>query len=380
MTTTARLPFPARLLTGAVCLLLALVAAASLRAAEPAPWRIVLTGQSLIRHDLRVHAPDKFRALRPLLHGRDLVFTNLETAIDVGVGKPIKDEYLHASPVAVLDCLRELGVNVLALSNNHIGDLGPEGVMGAIGAVRERGFAFAGAGRSIVEAAAPGFLAVPAGRVALIAGASGGGQRAGPPDSALAGMNEIRRNREEPAKGLHPDDVARVLADIRAAARAADFVIVYHHDHLWGADMQATAPWKREWARACIDHGAHVFVSHGAPLLHGIELHRGRPIFYGLGNLVFHTRTKPGHYPPTVWQSVVVEGTLAGAEWQRLTITPIVLNESGESASTFLQTRGMPSPAAGREAAEILSRLSEMSAAFGTQLEIKGDTATVTFP
>lgn len=363
---------------GAVLLIVGL-AGASVETAAATSWRIVLTGQSLIRHDPRTHAPEKFHALRPLLHGRDVVFTNLETTIDTGVGRPIKDEYLHASPVAVLDCLRELGVSVLSLSNNHIGDLGPEGVMGTIGAVRERGFAFAGAGASLAEAAAPGFLSTRAGRVALIAGASGGGQRAGPPVSGPAGMNEIRRNRIEPARGLHPDDVARVLADIRSAAQQADFVIVYHHDHLWGKDMQQTAAWKREWARACIDNGAHVFVSHGAPLLHGIEIHRGRPIFYGLGNLIFHTETKPGHYPATVWESVVVDGALTGSEWEQLTLTPVALNESGVTGEKFLPTRGLPSPATGPHAAAILARLAEMSAAFGTRVEIKDGIATIRF-
>jgi poly-gamma-glutamate capsule biosynthesis protein CapA/YwtB (metallophosphatase superfamily) len=355
-------------------LLAALVAASGTFAA---PLRVVLTGQALIEHDLRVHAPDKFDRLIPHLRGRDVVFTNLEVVIQTGVGHPIKDAYLHAAPVQVLDCLRELGFNLLALSNNHVGDLGPAGVLGTIRAVEQRGFAHAGAGPTLAAAAAPGFLATPRGRVALVSAASGGGKRAGSTDIGPAGMNEIRRNRDEPARGLHPDDVERVLADIRIAARQADFVIFYHHDHLWAKDMRQTPGWKQAWARACIDNGAHVFVSHGAPLLHGIEIYRGRPIFYDLGGLVFHTITKPGHYPPEVWESVIAELAFEQGVFTRLTLRPIVMNELGREGDSFFQTRGMPEPATPAKSGEILERLQSLSAAYGTAMAIEGGTASV---
>jgi poly-gamma-glutamate synthesis protein (capsule biosynthesis protein) len=342
------------------------------------PLRVVLTGQALLKADMREVAPQKFAAMKPLLHGRDVVFTNLEAVIDTGVGKPIKDDFLHAAPPTVLDCLRELGVNLLALSNNHIGDLGPEGVMGTIGAVQARGFSYAGAGASIAEAAQPGLLSTKHGRVALVSAASGGGKRAGPAGAGPAGMNEIRRNRERP--GLHADDEARVLADIRAAAAKAEFVIFYHHDHLWGGDMQQTHPWKQQWARACIDAGAHVFVSHGAPLLHGIEVYRGRPIFYGLGGLTFHTRTEPKHYPSTVWESVVVEGEVRSGQWSRVTLRPIVLNELGEPGERYYATRGLPQPASREEADRILARIEKMSAALGTEVLYKDGVGTIELP
>lgn len=361
----------------AALLLLTLAAPSALFSAEPKPLSLVLTGQALIEHDPRKLAPQKFAAMRPLLHGRDVVFTNLEVVIQTGVGKPIKDSYLHAAPVEVLDCLRDLGFNLLALSNNHIGDLGPEGVLGAIRVIEEHGFVHAGAGAHLADAARPAIFNTPRGRIALVSAASGGGKRAGPPPDGPAGMNEIRRNREEPAKGLHPDDVARVLADIRTAAQQADLVIFYHHDHLWAKDMRDTPGWKQGWARACIDAGAHIFVSHGAPLLHGIEIYRDRPIFYDLGGLFFHTVTKPGHYVPEVWESVIVETTFEKGRFGTITLRPIVLNEHGHAGDDFFKTRGMPEPAAPAEARRILERLAKLSAAYGTQLNVDGTSARI---
>lgn len=77
----------------------------------------------------------------------------------------------------------------------------------------------------------------------------------------------------------------------------ADYVFVYHHDHYWAPDWQDTPEWKKQWRRACIDAGATAFISHGVPVIHGIEIYRDRPIFHGLGNFIFHTtacRSKGG--------------------------------------------------------------------------------------
>ena len=57
--------------------------------------------------------------------------------------------------------------------------------------------------------------------------------------------------------------------------------------------MADTPPWQRDLAHQAVDAGAGIFVSHGPPLLHGIEIYRGKPIFYGLGGFFFQTITKP---------------------------------------------------------------------------------------
>jgi hypothetical protein len=43
----------------------------------------------------------------------------------------------------------------------------------------------------------------------------------------------------------------------------------------------------------------------------------------------------------------------------------------------FMQTRGLPSPAAGARASYILERLAELSKPFGTRIEVKGETAEI---
>src|SRR5687768_3600002 len=128
-------------------------------AAEAPPMRMVFAGQALIKHDLRTIAPEKSSAMASLLSGYNVVFTNLEVAIDNGRGMPTRSgEYFHATKPAVLDCLEQWHFNLLALSNNHSWDLGPGGILGTIEEVQARGFAHAGTGPNLAAAAAPGYL------------------------------------------------------------------------------------------------------------------------------------------------------------------------------------------------------------------------------
>src|SRR5437588_13020818 len=79
---------------------------------------ITLTGQSMIRSDIRAHAPAAVPVIESLLKG-DVVFTNFETTIlDVKKGQSPKDGRFLSPPEA-LESLKTFGFNLLSLSNNH---------------------------------------------------------------------------------------------------------------------------------------------------------------------------------------------------------------------------------------------------------------------
>ena len=337
-----------------------------------------MTGQALVQHDLRKVAPEKFSALADALRGHDVVFTDLETAIQTGRGAATREStFFHAAGTEVLDLLKEAGFNLLALSNNHSFDLGAEGVLGARDAVAARGFTFAGMGETLAVAAAPAVLTTSRGRVALVAFASKITECAGA-TASRPGVNEVRL--DDKTGEINAEDAARIFAALRAAAKAADVVIAYQHDHYWEKDNRVTPEWKKRFARACVDAGATVFVSHGAPLLHGIELYQGRPIFYDLGGLVFHTITAPGYYLPEVWESVIVEAEFAAGRCVSLRLKAVALNERGEGeppSPRFYATRGVPTLATGAQARAILERVAKLSSAYGTRLALDGDTAVV---
>lgn len=97
---------------------------------------------------------------------------------------------------------------------------------------------------------------------------------------------------------VSPDDLAGIGKWIRGATKQADWVVYSTHCHESGntGDLhevhRPTPPeFLVEFAHWAIDQGCHVFTAHGPHILRGIEIYRGRPIFYSLGNFVFHNDT-----------------------------------------------------------------------------------------
>jgi len=356
-------------------MLKALGAAPLLAACGPPQLRMTLTGQALMEHPLCQDPYDGFAAVAAEIQRGDVAITDLEVAIKTPAsGSPTRDSgFLHAAKPVVLKCLRDMGFDMLALSNNHAWDLGTAGVLATRDAVTAAGFTAAGTGANLREASAAGIWN-QATSVALVAAASGKIRDGAAATPDRAGVNELRLLAGDE---VNAEDQDRYLAALEAAALQSDYVVAYLHNHQWGDDMTRTRPWVRDFARRCVEAGADVFVSHGAPLLHGIEIYRGKPLLHGLGSLVFHSRTPSGYYPAEVWQSAIVQLGFAAGDLVQFEVVPVSLNELGDDPSRPLQTRGRPRIASGKQGHEILTRLVQKSAALGTVLRIEGDRAVL---
>jgi poly-gamma-glutamate capsule biosynthesis protein CapA/YwtB (metallophosphatase superfamily) len=370
---------------------------------------ITLAGQSMIRSDIRATSPATVPVIQGLLKG-DVVFTNLEAAI-AEEGETVQEGRGFLTPPEALDALKTFGFNLLSLSGNHSFDMNVKGIQNTIREADSRKIVHAGTGNNLAEAAAPGYLHTPNGTIALIASASGLIKPGGSATAERPGVNELRveaGDRENEATSDLPgapentpnqEDSQRVLQNIRDARLRADLVIVYQHNHVFGnysfstiftegmQERLAPNDWLKKWSHAEVDAGADIIVMHGAPLLHGVEIYRGRPIFYDLGNFIFNL-------PPTLtyidepisWESVVAYIQFQGNKLQSISFRPIVMNTLGEGEpdihnayanNRFLDTRGLPSPATGARASYILQRLADASKPFGTTLELKGDMAEI---
>lgn len=338
--------------------------------------RVMVLGQALIQHDRCGDRWPDFAVLSAMLARADLCFTDLETALGGPLAEAPTREgvFLHAADPTVLDRLKKLSISLVATANNHVWDLGSGGVVGTLAALDARGFSHAGSGADLNAAAAPTYRRTANGTVGLVAAASGAIRDGAAAKVTRPGVNELRRDAEGV---LDPTDVARILEAIAKSARHAEIVLAYHHNHILEDGGRRPPDWQREFAHFCIDAGASIYVSHGAPRLHGIEIYRGRPIFYDLGNLIFQTATAEGYYDDAVWQSVVAECRFADGRLHEVTLTPLQLNARGISGAGDLATRGWPSIAHDASASAILDRLAELSRPFGTVLERADETAFI---
>jgi poly-gamma-glutamate capsule biosynthesis protein CapA/YwtB (metallophosphatase superfamily) len=407
----------------AVAVLLATMCAVVVAVSAQSPaFTIVLTGQSMIRSDLRATKPAVLPVMKGLLSG-DVVLTNLEAAV-AEPGETIQEGRGFLTPPEALDALTAVGFNLLALSGNHAFDLKETGIRNTLRETDRRKIVHAGTGNNIAEAAAPTYLQTPKGTVALVASGSGliaPGARA---TAERPGVNELRvlagdRENEAtedlpraPANTPSPEDSHRILQSIRDARQRADLVIVYQHNHVFANRSFSTIftegmperlspnPWLVKWTHDEVDAGADIVVMHGAPLLHGVEIYRGRPIFYDLGNFIYNVPPTLTYIDePMAWESVVAtvqfedrpqnssQRTIRMRSLKSISFRPVVLNNIGEgqpdvhneyASNQFLLTRGLPAPATGARAGYILQRLADASKPFGTMMELRGETATVT--
>jgi len=380
-------------LTIAVACIMSAFTATNATAAQAPTISLTLTGQSMIRSDVRATVPAAVPVITSLLKG-DVVFTNFETTIlDVKKGqKPTDGRFL--SPPETLDALKSFGFNLVSLANNHAWDLKVPGIENTLAQAKRIGLAHAGTGMNIGEAVAPGYLRTPKGTIALVSMASGLIAEGGSATATRAGVNELRVENNKP----NPEDSKRILDSIRTASRQADLVVVYEHNHVFdkpfltmmGEELpERLVPpdWLKKWTHDEIDAGADIIVMHGAPLLHGVEIYRGKPIFYDLGNFIFQIPpTEIVLDEPIIWESVVAYVEFQGKTLTSVKFRPIAFNKIGEGVpdftsdrvnNRFLQTRGMPKPVTGDQAHYILTRFQDLSRPFGTNIEITADTAEI---
>jgi poly-gamma-glutamate capsule biosynthesis protein CapA/YwtB (metallophosphatase superfamily) len=160
------------------------------QATPPMPLTITLTGQSMLRSDLRATAPKAVPVIQGLLKG-DVIFTNLEAAVALP-GQAVSEGRGFLTPPQTLDALKALGFNLLSLSNNHAFDMQATGILNTLSEVESRGIVHAGIGRNLDEASAPGYLRTSKGTIALVSSASGLIAAGGMAGANRPGVNELR--------------------------------------------------------------------------------------------------------------------------------------------------------------------------------------------
>lgn len=218
----------------------------------------------------------------------DARLINLETAI-TGSGRPAPKGIhyrMHPDNIAALAALRPDGC---VLANNHVLDWGREGLLDTLQTLDAAGLARAGAGETDDQAGAP--LAIPlphGGRLLLLAFARGD---SGVPNDWAAGPLS-------PGIALLPDSPEATIAEIRAridpARRAGDILVIsLHWGGNWGYDI---APPDRALAHALIDGaGADIVFGHSSHHPRAAEVHAGRLILYGCGDLINDYEGIGGH-------------------------------------------------------------------------------------
>jgi poly-gamma-glutamate synthesis protein (capsule biosynthesis protein) len=237
-------------------------------------------------------------------------------------------------------------------------------------------------------------------------GAAGGGGAAGAaaPPQAITVFGERVVVGDTPGVRTAPNkqDMDEIAASVKSAAKFADYTIVNIHAHEGaggGGGRTVPAEFLVTFARAMIDAGADVFVGHGPHVLRGIEIYKGKPIFYSLGDFIFQNDTLqrfpsenyessnlgptalPGDFNDSrygaddsrgfpadrlIWESVVAMPRFKGKQLAEIALHPISLGFQKPRTQ-----RGRPMLADAELGKKILDDLVKLSEPFGTKIQIR---------
>jgi poly-gamma-glutamate capsule biosynthesis protein CapA/YwtB (metallophosphatase superfamily) len=207
----------------------------------------------------------------------------------------------------------------------------------------------------------------------------------------------VRGSQAERHSRAFAPDIERNLQSVREARRMADWVLFSVHNHEGGQTNDDPSEHMRGLAHAVIEAGADVVIGHGPHVDRGIEIHRGKPIVYSLGNFImqndavslmpqdsmllwglghehsaadlFDARQASRHRPATPgpgWWSAIVVVSFKDHRLHELKLHPIELG-FGLSRSQV----GRPILAAGEIAQCALDRFRDLSAPFNTHIAIE---------
>lgn len=432
--------------------------------------KFAVAGDALIQRRIPANYPGA-DGIKAWIGEADARYFNLETTIfreyEGLWGHSLNGgSYLRADP-EVLEDLKAYGFNMTSFVNNHSLDYDIPGLLRTIENVTESGLVHAGCGKNLDQAAAPAYLDLDNGRVALIAftasmnsefdnvGMAGRQSRRVP---GRPGPNQLRVREtlivtEEQMKQLQiieeqtgvngalnisraegyslpaaegtldygkhihfrvgdvphketkcePKDLKRLEDNIRQARFQSDFIMVGIHAHqLEGTSKENPAAFLQEFAHHAIDCGADAVVGHGPHLLRPMEIYKGKPIFYSLGDFIMHNENVP-FSPEDAYEKYSFSsddmmhdmlkkrtkgftvGLMSTPKMMETVIPRWETDENGNIIKLELLAvelglgmnkgrAGNPRPAAD---SAILERYAEMSAPYGVKMTINGNTATV---
>jgi poly-gamma-glutamate synthesis protein (capsule biosynthesis protein) len=252
-----------------------------------------------------------FRGCEALLRGADLTFAQLETSVSTR-GEAVPNARLAMrAPPSMLHAARHAGIGVMSFAGNHCLDFGFQAFSDTLEHLAAANIAVCGAGATLAEARAPVYCRTRDLEVAVI-GASSILPEGYSAETHRGGCAPLRAfTQYVPVETDQPGTPARIrsftcredldalTSEVRSARRRAALVLVSLH---WGIHMVpfTLADYQREVAYALIEAGADAVLGHHPHLLKGIEIYRGRPIFYSLGNFAIE---QPHSWDPAITQT-----------------------------------------------------------------------------
>lgn len=245
--------------------------------------------------------------VRPTLQSVDLRFGNCERQYSARRKEATGPGMLYphgCQPPEMAKIFTDCGFDALTIANNHMYDFGAGALLDTRALLQAKGIAVTGAGKDNAEAHQPAIVECKGIKVGFLGynsildfmGDEGIATQHRP------GVAPLRVNTYFESRGPHASprvwtephegDLATMVEDVKALRKQVDVVIVAMH---WGSDWipRVVSDYQVIAAHACIDAGADMIQGNHPHVPKGIEVYKGRAIFYCMGSLVMNNSTGP---------------------------------------------------------------------------------------
>lgn len=196
-------------------------------------------------------------------------------------GEPIPEKaFTFRSNPENVALLKDMGVDVVALANNHAYDYGEISLLDTLDTLEGAEMPYVGAGRNLKEAAKPVYFISNDIKIAIVSATQI--ERLENPDTKGA---------SETGAGVFRcwnQELDNLLEVIKEARTNSDFVVVYIH---WGTENTDQLDWAQTYqAPKLVEAGADVVIGGHTHCLQGIDVIEKTPVIYSIGNFWFNSK------------------------------------------------------------------------------------------
>jgi poly-gamma-glutamate synthesis protein (capsule biosynthesis protein) len=370
---------------------------------EPGDTVITAVGDMIFNEQISTLTQPERKGLFRIMQQADIGYGNLEFSIN---GRPELQRPFYnfrADPEFVWE-VAAIGINLVSMSNNHALDFGGEGLRDCLRALDHASITHAGAGLTLAAAHAPGTMRIQARKtefslLSYMRYWTNKFRSTDPDAPSLATIDPAtvlvsKDGKVEPVTGPLESDIKTMEDDVVLARRHTDVLLVSLHNHDVSHDrvygIQNKTPENDHiMYRRAIDAGADMVIGSGPHVLRGIEIYKGKPIFYSLSDFIYQYRT-PDKIPvdlihqrdveidrPTnmsVWdrrdpeeimEGVMLRMTVNDGTLKRIQLIPIAIDDEGP-------LYGVPRLLSDDRAKRTFDRLQKLSEPYGTKIVVKG--------
>jgi hypothetical protein len=242
-------------------------------------------------------------AMRELISSADLALANMEESAPDHFAFHRHGTVFTGDPRLIAGIGRA-GIDVASVASTHIGDGGRAGILQTMASLRKDGITPFGAGVNLAAARQPAIFHEGGAKVAIL---------------GYDGISDRYYGATSSTIGDAPLVGAYVRADVRAArAAGADVVIVFPH---WGIEYTSgPSPVQQRLAHLMIDSGADIVIGNHPHWAQAMEVYKGKPIWYSLGNFTFDQSWSE----PTL-EGITLELTFRGGRLVQAWMNPHIL-------------------------------------------------------